>query len=120
MTKTPETFSNPEIPTITPDTGTDRPKTYRKITYLEKNNIDEVICQKLSKKDVYETDMHNIYNIILGQTTYQLQDKAASYATFQEVKSGQDLIGYLMILKKLLFSNQYEHHPIRFLFLSTR
>ena len=56
------------MPTIIPDTGTKRPKMDRKMTYLKKDNIDEDIHQKLRKKDVYETDMYNIYNIIVGQT----------------------------------------------------
>ena len=46
------------------------------MTYLENNNIDEAIRQKLRKKDVYESDMHNIYNLIVGQTNEQLQEKA--------------------------------------------
>ena len=73
------------------------------MTYLEKKNIDEVICQKLRKKDLYETDMHKIYNLIVGKTNEKLQDKTSSDATLQAVKSGQDPIGYLMILKKLFF-----------------
>ena len=60
------------MPTIIPDTGTKRPKTDGKMTYLKKNNIDKDIHQKLRKKDVYETDMHNIYNIIVGQTNKKL------------------------------------------------
>ena len=55
------------------------------MTYIEKNNIDEAIFQKLRKKDVYKSDMHKIYNIIVGQTNEQLQEKAALYAIFQEV-----------------------------------
>ena len=43
------------------------------MTYLEKNNIDEAIRQKLSKKDVYETDMHKIYNLIMVHTNDQPQ-----------------------------------------------
>ena len=38
------------------------------MNYLEKKNTDEAICQKLRKKYVYETDIHKIYNIIVGQT----------------------------------------------------
>ena len=90
------------------------------MTYLEKNNIDEAIRQKLRKKDVYESDMHNIYNLIVGQTNEQLQDKAASDATSHAVKTDQDPIGCLMILKKICFSNQSEQHPIRSFCLSTR
>ena len=33
-------------------------------------------------------------------------------ATFRVVKTGQYPIEYLIILKKLFFSNQYEQHPI--------
>ena len=48
----------------------------------KKNNIDKSILQKLRKKDVYETEIHKIYNIIVGQINYKLQEKAASDATF--------------------------------------
>ena len=64
--------------------------------------------------------MHKIYNLILGQTNEQLQEKAASDATLQAVKTDRDPIGYLMILKNICFSNQSEQHPIRSLCLSTR
>ena len=64
--------------------------------------------------------MHKIYNLIVGQRNEQLQEKAASDATFQMVKTDRDPKGYLMILKKICFSNQSEQHPIRLLFLSTR
>ena len=57
------------------------------MTYLEKNNIDEAIREKLRKKDVYELDMHKIYNLFVSQTNKQLQEKAASDATFQAVKT---------------------------------
>ena len=90
------------------------------MTYLEKKNIYEAIRQKLRKKDVYESDMHNIYNLIVGQTNEQLKEKAALDATFQAVKIDGYPIGYLMILKKICFSNQSEKHPIRSLCLSTR
>ena len=119
MTETAANFPDPEMPTIT-ELGTERPKTDGEMTYLEKKNIDEAIRQKLRKKDVYESDMHKIYNLIVGQTNEQLQEKAASDATFQAVKTDQDPIGYLMILKKICFSNQSEQHPIRSLCLSTR
>ena len=55
----------------------------------------------------------------VGQTG-KLQEKEASNSTFQAVKSGQYPIGYLMILKKLCFLNQYEQHPILYLCLTTR
>ena len=64
--------------------------------------------------------MHKIYNLIVGQTNKQLQEKAASDAPFQAVKTDQYLIGYLMILKSIWFSNQSEQHPIHSLCLSTR
>ena len=56
----------------------------------------------------------------MGQKNEQLQEKVASDATFQAVKTDQDPIGYLLILKKICFSNQSEQHPIRLFCLSTR
>ena len=73
------------------------------MTYIENNNIDKAIYQKLRKKDVYETDMHKIYNLIVGQKNKQLQEKYSLDATFQAVKTGQYPIGCMMILKKLCF-----------------
>ena len=64
--------------------------------------------------------MHKIYNLIVGQTNEQLQEKTLSDATFQVVKTDRDPIGYLMILKKICFSNQSKQHPIRSLCLYTR
>ena len=66
-----------------------------------KKNIAKAIHQTLRKKDVYETDMHKIYNIILGQTNEQLQENAALESTSKVVKIGQDPIGYVMILRNL-------------------
>ena len=107
------------MPTITA-LGIERPKTDGDMTYPEKKNIDEAIHQKLRKKDVYESDMHNIYNITVVQNKEQLQEKAALDATLQAVKTDQDPIDYLMILKRIWFSNQSKQHPIRSLWLSTR
>ena len=45
--------------------------------------------------------MKNIYKLIVDQTNEQLQEKVESDATFQAVKTSQDPIGYLLILKKL-------------------
>ena len=59
MTETAANFPDPEMPTIT-DLGIERPKTDGEMTYLNKNNIDEAIRQKLRKKDVYKSDMHKI------------------------------------------------------------
>ena len=70
--------------------------------------------------DVYKSDMHKIYNLVVSQTNEKLKEKAASDSTFQAVKTGRDLIGYLMILKRLYLSNQSEQHPIRVLCLPTR
>ena len=71
------------MPTIT-DLVTDLPKTYGEMTYLKKKNTDEAIRQKLRKKDVYESFIHNIYNLIVGQKNEQLHEMAASDATFQD------------------------------------
>ena len=76
MNKTLDTFPDPDMPSIIPYMGADYPKTETEVTYPKKNNIDEAIHQKLSKKDVYETDMHKIYNLIVDQTNRQLQEKA--------------------------------------------
>ena len=64
--------------------------------------------------------MHKIYNLIVGETNEQLQEKAVSDATLQAVKTDRDPIGYLIILKRLWFSNKYDQHPIRSLCLSKR
>ena len=119
MTETAANFPDPEIPTIT-ELGTERPKTYGEMTYLEKKNIDDTIRQKLRKNYVYELDMHKIYNVMVREKNEKLQEKTASDATFQAVKTDRDSIGYLMILKKICFSNQSEQHPIRSLCLSIR
>ena len=76
MNETAATFPNPDIPTIT-YLGTERPKIYAEMTYLYKSNINEAIRQNLRKKDLYKSDMHKIYNIIVIQTNEQLQEKAA-------------------------------------------
>ena len=57
------------------------------MTYLDKNSTNEAIFQKLSKRDIYEADMHNIYNLIIGQTNEQLGKKAASDFTVQAVNT---------------------------------
>ena len=112
MTKTPSTFPNPEITTIVLDTCFESTKTDMEITYPGKKTIDETICKKLMNMDSYKIDMHKIYNLIVGQTNEQLQDKASLQATFQAVKTVRYTIGYLMILNKLCSSNQSEQHPI--------
>ena len=60
MNKTTLTFPNPWIPTTITDIGVQHPKTDVEMAYLEKKNTEEAIHQKLRKKDVYETDIHNI------------------------------------------------------------
>ena len=60
MNEIPDTFPYKDIPKTIPDSVIKRPKSDAEMTYLDKNNIDEVIRQNLSKKDVYESDMHNI------------------------------------------------------------
>ena len=86
MTETAATFPDPDMPIIT-DLGTKLPKTDGEMTYLEENNIDETIRQNLRKKDIYKSDMHKIYNLIVGQTNEQLQEKAESDASLQAVKT---------------------------------
>ena len=60
MPKALGTLPDPEMQTIIPDMGADRPNIDGEMTYLKNKNIDEAIPQKLRKKDVYKTDMHNI------------------------------------------------------------
>ena len=100
MTETAANFPNPEMPNIT-ELGTELSKTDGEMTYLKKNNIDESIFKKIRKKDVYKSDMHKIYTLIVVQTNEQLQEKSASDATFQEVNTYRDPICYLMILKNI-------------------
>ena len=52
ITKTLATFSDPDMSTIIPETGTKRPKMDTETTYLKKKSIDKAIYQKLRKKDV--------------------------------------------------------------------
>ena len=72
MTDTPATFTNPEITTIT-DLVTESLEIDSEMTYLWKKNINESTHQNLRNKDVYESDIHNIYNLIVVQTYKQLQ-----------------------------------------------
>ena len=67
MTETVANFPDPEMPTIT-ELGAERPKTDGEMTYLKNKNIYESIRQKLRKKDVYKSDTHKIYNLIVGQS----------------------------------------------------
>ena len=92
MNKKPVFLPDPEMPTIIPVTGTESTNTDKEMTYLENNNIDEDIRQKLRKKDMYGTEMHNIYNIIMDNKNDKLKYKVASDSTFQLVKSDQDPI----------------------------
>ena len=46
--------------------GIERPRMDINMKYLEKKTIGEAICQKLRNKDVYKTDMHKVYNLIVG------------------------------------------------------
>ena len=72
MTETASNLPDPDMPTIT-YLGIENPKIDEEMTYLDKNNIDEAIRQNLGKKDFYKSDVHKIYNLILGQTNEQLQ-----------------------------------------------
>ena len=94
MNEIAASFPNLEMPTIT-DLGTEHPKIDGDMTYPPKENIDEAIRQKLRKNGVYESEM--------GQTNEQLQEKAASEATLQAVKTDQYPIFYLIVLKRLCF-----------------
>ena len=58
MTNNLATFPNLEIPTIIPETGTERTNMDREMKYLRNNNIDKDFHKKLKKNNMYETDMH--------------------------------------------------------------
>ena len=103
MTETLSTFPDPDLPTNILDSGIERMKTYAEMTYIYKKISDEVICQNLKKKDVYKSDMHKIYNLIVGQTDEQLQDKTVSDAAFQAVKTDWEPICHLMVFKRICF-----------------
>ena len=106
MTETPATFPDPDISLFILYMGVEHPKTDANMIYLKNKNIDEAICQKLRKKYVYEADIQKIYNLIVCNINEQLQEKAASDATFQAVKTVREPIRYLIILTKICFSNK--------------
>ena len=62
--------------TIIPYTVVDCPKMDSEMTYLKNKGINKSIRQKIRQKDVFETDMHKIYNIIGVQANEKLQEKA--------------------------------------------
>ena len=66
INKTLATFPNPDMPTIIPETCAKIPNMDADMTYLENNNIDEGIHQKLRNNDTYKTDMHKIYIYYFG------------------------------------------------------
>ena len=101
MTETPETLPELEMPTIIMDTDINHPNTDTEMAYLKKKTINDSIHHKLRKKNVYETDMHSIYNIIVVQTNKKLQENATLDATFWAVKTGRYPIVYLIILNKI-------------------
>ena len=82
MTETAATFPNPEIPTIN-DLDTDRPKTDTEMTYLKKNT-NEAIHQNLRKNNVYKSDMHKIYNLIVGQKTNNYKKIRIQMPTYRQ------------------------------------
>ena len=81
MNATPATFPYPDMPTIL-DSDIDIPKTDAEMTYPEKKKINEAIRQNMRNKNVYKSDTHTIYNIIVRQTNEKLQEKVALDATF--------------------------------------
>ena len=44
----------------------------------------------MRKKDVYKSDMHKIYNLIVRKTNEQQQEKAVSDATLYVFKTDRD------------------------------
>ena len=68
MTETLKAFPDPYILAIVTDTGSKRPKTDTKMTYLKKKNTSDSIRQKLRKRDKYDTNMYKMYNLVVGKT----------------------------------------------------
>ena len=89
MIETPATFPGPGISRTIHDLFIKLPKIYAEMTYLENNNTNEAIRKNPGNKDVYESGMHNIYNLVVGQTNETLQEKSESDATFQAVNTDQ-------------------------------
>ena len=54
VNETPVALPNRLMPTIVTDTGADHPKTYAKMTYLNNNNSNEAIRQKLRNIDEHK------------------------------------------------------------------
>ena len=57
------------------------------MNHLNKKSTSEATHQNMRKKDVYESDMYNTYNLILVKKNEQLQEKSASDANFQVVNT---------------------------------
>ena len=93
MTEPLANLPDQEIMTTIPDSGIERPKTDAEITYLQNKNINEAIHQNCTNKDIYESDMNKIYNIIVGQINEQLQENLLLDSTFQAFKTDKDSIG---------------------------
>ena len=50
ITETPDTFPDPYIPTIIPDTGVERPKTNLKMNYLKRRVLTRLSVRNLGRK----------------------------------------------------------------------
>ena len=87
------------------------------MTHHKNKNIHKSTRQKLRKNDVYQTKMHNIYNLIFDHTNKQLQEKAALGVTYQVVKEGWDPIRVLddsqedMIIESILTTTHLVSMP---------
>ena len=64
--------------------------------------------------------MHKIYNLIVFQKNNNYNRAWRRTPLNRRVKTDRYLIGYLMILKGICFSNKSEQHPIRSLCLFKR
>ena len=94
-----------------PEIRVNHHKTDSKMTYLKKKNINEPIRHKLRNKYVYETKIHNIYNLILGKTNDKLWEKAGNQTY---LVGGHDrLIPYRVFddIQEALFKKQISKTP---------
>ena len=60
MNEIPPTFPDTAMPTIIPGMDIERPNTDVEMTYLENNNNNKAIRQKLTNNNVYEANIHKI------------------------------------------------------------
>ena len=74
INETLATFPEPNTTTTMMDTGADCLQKESEMTYIKKKNINDAIHQNFRKRNVLKTNMHKIYNLIMGYKNEQPQD----------------------------------------------